>query len=908
MNKSTLKSFTFLVLILFLLFPALAWSQQKSKIAAPQKNKADSSLQQVENYREQIRRLMGFLEFSLNTLGSSSASTKEKEIIINESYLKAFLNDKVQIEDDLDENREILTYKDVQAYLKDVDFFFKEATFSFDIQDIKSLKNDLGMSYFKVTANRNLQAVTVNDVAVNNNKTRYIEINLDENEQVLKIASIYTTRLDEAREIVAWWNAMPIEWKKVLGSDYMVTENLRLSQVNILNDTTLLFIHEVPEVIQKESFTYIGKDSLLVIKNDTILKEVYDTLAVGKNNSMRMLKEITRQESLNVQGNKSIIDLYPLDQMTELRSLNISNTLISNLFPARNLNKLVSLSISCTGISDLDPIRYNSRIRELYLDSSSVRSLAPIQDFDSLEVLHLNYTKVDSLLPVRRLNNLKDLRLDYTPVNDLKALGDLTKLENLSIAGTLTDSLSSIAYLTTLKRLNFENTRISDLRPLSRLENLEIIDADQTQVADIEPLGNITALEKVYCDQTRITRSQANAFMTSHPKVLIIYESQELTSWWNALSLDWQKIFRAYVKLDPKPTTEQLHQLTLLSEISIEGNDNVTNLAPLSKLSNLKEINASGTLISDLSPLSELNDLKVLSCANTRITDLRPLEALVQLEKLDFSNTLLDSLNGLNSLDHLQVLRIDKTGVDKLQPLNGCKDLRFIYCDNTKVGKVDIDKFLDSNPNCLIIYQTSFLKNWWSSLLPAWKAVFRAHTQLGEPPTREQLQTLAGLTVLDMSGNREISSLQSLTTLHRLEELSLANSIIKDITPVHDLVRLKKLNLSGNPVTDLTPIASLPGLAQLDISNTAIEKLDPIKTLTSLEYLNCSGTQIKKLDPLANLMNLKKLECYNTGISNLKPLINLVHLRQLVCYNTKLSAKKVAAFKVQMPELEVVFY
>jgi Leucine-rich repeat (LRR) protein len=900
MNKSTLKAFIFFAFTLIWIFPAMAWSQQKSTV--------DTNLQQVENYREQIRRLMGFLEFSLNTLGSSETSTKEKEVIINESYLKAFLNDKVQIEDDLDESREILTYKDVQAYLKDVDFFFKEATFSFDVQDIKSLKNDLGMSYFKVTANRNLQAVTVDDKVINNNKTRYIEINLDENEQVLKIASIYTTRLNEAQEMIAWWNAMPSGWKNILGSDYMVTDSLRLSQIDILNDTTFLFVHEMPEIIQKEAFEYIGNDSLMITVNDTILKEIYDTIPAGKNNSLRMLKEITRRENLDVQGNLFVHDLYPVDQMTELRSLNISNTLILDLFPARNLTKLTSLNISGTDVPDLGPIRYNTRIRELYLDSSSVRSLAPIQDFDSLEVLYFSHTKIDSLFPVKRLYNIKDLRLDYTPVSDLSALGDLIKLENLSISGTLADSLSSIQYLITLKRISFENTIISDLQPLSKLDNLEVIDADVTRVADLEPLGSITALEKVYCDQTLITRNLANAFMASHSGVLIIYESQELTSWWAGLSLDWQKVFRSYVTLDPIPTTEQLHQLTLLSEINIQGNDNITNLEPLAKLTNLNDIQASGTLISDIGPLSELIDLKILSCANTRVSDLLPLQSLVQLEKLDFSNTLLESLDGLNSLNRLQILKIDKTGVDKIEPVAACKALRFIYCDNTKVGKVDIDKFLDSNPDCLIIYQTSLLKSWWGGLSPAWIAVFRAHTQLDEPPTREQLQTLAGLNVLDMAGNREITSLEPLKTLHRLEELSLANSILKDITPVHDLIRLKKLNLSGNPVLDLTPINSLPNLTQLDISNTAIEKLDALKTIVSLEYLNCSGTQIKKLDPVAYLLNLKKLECFNTGISNLKPLTNLVHLRQLVCYNTKLSAKKVAAFKELMPDLEIVFY
>ncbi len=121
MNKSTLKAFIFILIILTWFIPVSGLSQQKSE--------ADTTANQVENYREQIRRLMGFLEFSLNTLGSSETSTKEKEIIINESYQKAFLHEKVQVEDDLDENREILTYKDVQAYLKDVDFFFKEADF-----------------------------------------------------------------------------------------------------------------------------------------------------------------------------------------------------------------------------------------------------------------------------------------------------------------------------------------------------------------------------------------------------------------------------------------------------------------------------------------------------------------------------------------------------------------------------------------------------------------------------------------------------------------------------------------------------------------------------------------------------------------------------------------------------------
>jgi len=872
------------------------------------KSKGAEDIEKVENYREQIRRLMGFLEFSLNTLGSPETSTREKEVIINESYLKAFMNDKVQVEDDLDENREIFTYKDVQAYLKDVDFFFKDATFKIDVQDIQSLKNDQGMSYFKVTANRNLTAVTVDDQQISNNKTRYIEINLDEEEQVLKIASIYTTRLNEAQELMTWWNGMPTVWKNILGATYAVTDSLLLNQVDFLNDTTLLLFTEIPEYIQNETYVHIGSDSLLIAENDTILKKVYDTLIVGRNPGLGMLKEITKLENLNISGNHFITDLYPVDQMSDLKFLNLSGSQVTDLFYARNLNRLVSLNLTGSKITDLAPIQYNTRIRELYLDSTGVNSLAPINGFRDLKVLHLCYTLVNDLKPIRPLDSLRDLRLDYSPVSDLTPLGDLVNLENLSFSGTLVDSLNSLQYHISLKRIYFENTGISDLTPLANLTNLQIIDADRTKVANIEPLGNLTLLEKIYCDQTLVTRFIANDFMAIYPNILVIYESEALTSWWEGLNLDWQNIFRGLVTLDPKPSTEQLHKLTLVTSLDIEGNSNITSLEPVAKLTNLQSIRANSTLVSDLSPLSELIALNTLYFTKTRVNSLMPLEALIKLEELDFSNSMIDSLNGLEKLAHLQVLNVDRTSINDLKPLMNCHDLKVIYCDDTKVGKVDIDQFLDHNPGCLIIYQSNLLKNWWYALSPAWKEAFRKHTTLDQTPTREQLHTLANLTSVNISGIREINDLQPLTTLHRIEDLNLANGPHVNLTPLGDLVRLNKLNLSGNPVVDLLPISNLPLLTVLDISNTAVLKLDAIIGLKKLEQLNCSGTQIKKLDPLSSLTSLKKLECYNTAVSNLKPLINLIHLKQLVCYNTKLSEKKVAAFKAEAAGVEVVFY
>ena len=139
--------------------------------------------------------MVSFLEYSMNVLGDPSFSAKEKDVVINESYSKIFANDKVQIEDDLDANRDVVTNKDVQAYLKDVDFFFKQVKFEFNIIDIDHSENHEGKLFFTVKLMRSLKGITVESDSMNNDLERYVEINVDEENKDLKIASIYTTKL-----------------------------------------------------------------------------------------------------------------------------------------------------------------------------------------------------------------------------------------------------------------------------------------------------------------------------------------------------------------------------------------------------------------------------------------------------------------------------------------------------------------------------------------------------------------------------------------------------------------------------------------------------------------------------------------------------------------------------------------
>ena len=146
----------------------------------------------TKKHEQKVRDMVAFLEYVLNTLGSSATSARDKDVLITESYTKIFRDSKVQIEDDLVEKRNVITNKDVQAYLKDVDFFYDNLKFEFTIKDIQGKVNASDRLFYKVSLIRNMQGTTADGKLVNNTIPRYIEINYDPKDQDLKIVSIYT--------------------------------------------------------------------------------------------------------------------------------------------------------------------------------------------------------------------------------------------------------------------------------------------------------------------------------------------------------------------------------------------------------------------------------------------------------------------------------------------------------------------------------------------------------------------------------------------------------------------------------------------------------------------------------------------------------------------------------------------
>lgn len=889
-----MKIFTGLLII------SIAFCCISSTLTAQNDEEWVVSVEELEQFKVQTHSLVKYLEGTLNFLGDARSSVQEKEIIIYESYDKIFVSDKVQIEDDLDENRDVPVNKDVQAYLKDVDFFFSAVNFHFDIQNIEPLVSENGSMYFRVTLMRQLIGLTVNGDSINASRLRYLEINLDPFKKDLKIASYYTTKINEQEELRHWWAIMPEEWKLFFGEKTMVLDSIAMSDIKEITNEAIIVDRWI-SVPRRGAFFVIGSDTLpeaqiailygrkpdtTIVLNDFIKKQEADTLTVNIAAVDNRLKQFTLVKEIDISYKPQFTSLEPLSQLSDLELIDFSNTPVSDLSPLRNLNKLKAIYMSGTLVTNLSPLQYAANIQEIYCFDTELDDISIMAHFRQLEKLFCFNTKIKTLKPLERLTNLTVLRAGNTLVENATPLREMANLRILDLSHTRVSDLSPLKDLVSLNQLNIDHTLVDDLSPLSKLTALTTIQFSNTNVSDLSPLQSIPELKKVYSDKNGVSAAMAIAFMRSKPGVLVIYDSEELNAWWDDLPIYWRAILTEQSGISGNPTTEDLHLVINMEKLNLDGNTYLQDMQPVNRLVNLQELSLSHTEITDLSPLIGLSDLKILDLSNTRVSNIEPLERLFQLERLNIEDTRIDSLSSLHQINSLKLLLADKSRV------------RTEAVRNLKKNQTQL----------IVVYQTETLRFWWNNLNEDWKEVFSHRMQLNLNPTPLQLQAMADKKTIEVKDILTITNLEPLVPLLQLEKLVITGTTVSDLSPLIKLNQLLHLELSGNPIVDLSPLQNLTQLEYLNIESTPVADLSPLSKLVALKTLNVGGTQIRTLKPLANLNQLEELSIFNTRIKSLVPVNKLTALKHLKCYNTRISRKNIEKAKSENPSLNILYY
>ncbi|MDR0970039.1 MAG: hypothetical protein LBM67_05835 [Lentimicrobiaceae bacterium] len=876
-----------LLLILLTLFFSVSFAQNTEK-------------QSINELKKHCESIVHYLEETLNFLGDPESTVQEKEIIINQSYNKIFLNDEVQVEDDLDESRETPINKDIQAYLKDVDFFFERAKFTFDIDKVEQFSNEQGGSYFKVSLTRTLDAVAVGGDTVNNTRQRFIEINYDEASNDLKIVSFYTTKLNEREELRFWWNQMDDTWRNFFATGIKVFDTLPLVQIKTLLHDGFTVERWYP-LIRQDSFLIVGADTLplsfrkemygrpadaVIFLSDTVKTLKIEELKADISPVYTYLRNFKQRKEINISYRTEFDNLEPISELSELELIDFSNTRIHDISPLRNLNKLKAIYFSGTGVSDLNSLKYSVGIEEIYCFNTNVSDINVMENFCNLKTLYCFNTPLNSIHALRNSETLAALRISNTSITDIYPLSEIKSLNLLDVSETGVFDINALQNLHELQTLNLDKTKIKSLKAIENLEKLSIIQFSYTNINTLENLQTLKNLKSVYCDNSKVSTEEAKNFMQQHPNVLVVFETSSLKDWWNELPIYWKSLFAKQVNISSEPNAEELHLVVKMKKLDISNNVYLQSLDPVSRLEQLESLNVSKTEITDLRPLSGLTQLKVLNVANTRIFNLVPLSSLKNLEELNIENTRVQSLT----------------------PLHESPRIKLVEADGSRLTTQEAVLLKHAQQQVLVVYQTEELNTWWGNLSQEWRDIFAKHIDFDVNPDKYDLQELIDLETVEIGSDIMIQTIEPLSKFLFIKQLSIKSNGVRDLTPLKNKVFLQKLEIPSNPITDLKPLQQLKALEALNIESTPIADLSPIQDLTELRVLNVAGTTIRSLKPLSNLKKLEDVSVYNTTIRQLSPLDELPNLKHLKCYNTRLKAKDIEKLQKERIGLNILFY
>ena len=819
--------------------------------------KSNLSKADLEEYSQQIRSMVQYLEETFSFIGDPENTAQEKDIIFKESYSKIFRDDEVQIEDDLDDNRSTNINKDVQAYLKDIDFFFKDVKFTLKVEDIKPQTNEKGETFFKVTMMRTIVGHNIVGDSVNSTIKRYMEVNVDRSKKDLKIASMYTTKPNETEELRVWWNRMPAVWKLYFGENKYILDSIEIADI----------IH-------------IYRDSIVIV-NDSLSEK---TIACDMPVLYEKLTDITKITNVDVSHNSLITTLDPLNELSELQTLDCSNTMVEDISPIRNLNKISSLDISSTQITDISDLRYANNIKVLRADSLRLDNIEIIGLYSQLTNLSIAATNVSDISMLESCEQLVDLDISDTKVTTLDSVALPQSIRFLDLSNTEIEDLTPISNLENLQVLIIDNTPVTDLNPLANLNKLNELQCRNTNVSDIMPLKDLPHLVRIYCDNTQIDSDKADAFKNVNRRVIVIYETKALQDWWNRLHISWKKVFSEQNNTDIDPSPEELHNIICMKSLTLDKN--FLDALPIERLTNLEELNLENTKIEDLTPLHTLHNLRYLNIKNTKVSDLTP----------------------LNDLSSLQEINMENTNVSKLEPLCNLSNLVKIDAENTKVKSEQVVKLRIAQPNVVVIYQTDELRNWWNTLDNNWREVFRNTVDIDANPKAEQLQAVANIESLTVDSKVIITSLEPLTKLLFLKKLTINDNHITDLSPLSELRLLKELNIDGNAISDLYVLNNLKTLEVLSIENTNVVDINPLEDMKDLRILNISNTSVKNIKVLATCPSLEELNIANTNVKTLKPIANSSNLRYIKAIGSKVKAKEIKTLRDNRPEVNIIYH
>ena len=288
-----------------------------------------------------------------------------------------------------------------------------------------------------------------------------------------------------------------------------------------------------------------------------------------------------------------------------------------------------------------------------------------------------------------------------------------------------------------------------------------------------------------------------------------------------------------------------LSNLINLTNLAL-GNNDISNITPLSNLTNLTTLNLNDNFVSNITPLSNLINLTNLDLGNNDISDITLLSNLINLTNLALGNNDISNITPLSNLTNLTTLNLNDNFISDIALLSGLTNLRSLNLGNNDIADISVLSGLTSL-EWLSLYSNSI-----SNIAP--------------------LSGLTNLRSLYLSNN-DIADISALSGLTSLEWLYLYNDDISNIAPLSGLINLRSLSLGNNDIADISVLSGLTSLERLSLHSNSISNITPLSGLINLRSLSLGNNDIADISVLSGLTSLEWLALHSNSISNIAPLV-----------------------------------
>lgn len=321
---------------------------------------------------------------------------------------------------------------------------------------------------------------------------------------------------------------------------------------------------------------------------------------------------------LNI-GNTKVRNIDNIGIFPELRIFNCSCNSITNIKNIYKCEKLVELNLwGCVSVGDLNGLENLYNLRSLDVDSTSITDLFPLVNCKNIEFLFMdNCTKLTDLYSLSSLSNLKCLLADGKNMltdSQLEVFEDLTTLEYLTLNSRRIHNLHYVRKLTKMKELILQGCNVTDLSPIENLTELIKLDVTaNSALKDLSPLFKMTKLKKLIAGGGGVAAGKVGNLKGAASSTMAIEDISVVKNFTKLKEINLNSNIRlkdiSAMSVCEKMEEVYLQKCTQLEDVSVLGNlknieklnisscPRIKELYFLRNLPNLLELLYDGTIV-----------------------------------------------------------------------------------------------------------------------------------------------------------------------------------------------------------------------------------------------------------------------------------------------------------------------